>query len=193
MCRYYWTQFRSKCHRIVKSDAFDIGIMVLILINTLVMASEYYPMEDAHKEFNDITNAIFNVIYLFEMVVKLLGLGFKRYVSEKFNIFDAVLVIIGMSELIFSDGSSALLVLRAFRLLRIFKLARKWKSLRNLLKTIYKSFSAISYLGLLCLLQIFIYALIGVQFFADNLHDDELDGSPRANFDNLFMSTITVF
>ena len=136
----------------VASDRFDIGIMILILINTLVMASEYYPMEDEHVDFVEVTNTIFNIIYLAEMVVKLMGLGVRKYVAEKFNIFDAVLVMIGLSEIIFSDGNSALLVLRAFRLMRIFKLARKWKSLRNLLKTIYKSFSAISYLGMLCLL-----------------------------------------
>ena len=66
------------------------------------------------------------------MVLKLLGLGIKDYVMDGFNDFDAIIVVIGMLEFA-SIGNKAILVFRAFRLLRIFKIVRAWKGLRKLL------------------------------------------------------------
>jgi len=99
------------------------------------------------------------------MVGKLFGLGVKKYVKDGFNDFDAIIVLVGLLE--FADISSkGVLVLRCFRLLRIFKIIRAWKSLRKILQTLVASFSAIANLALLMFLLIFIYALIGIQFFS---------------------------
>jgi hypothetical protein len=69
------------------------------------------------------------------MIIKLIGLGIKFYVKDKYNLFDFILVLISTIDIILSglkgkklSGSKALLALRAFRLLRIFKLAKSWKS-----------------------------------------------------------------
>mmetsp|Transcript_12403 Transcript_12403/g.1855 ORF Transcript_12403/g.1855 Transcript_12403/m.1855 type:complete len:152 (+) Transcript_12403:1388-1843(+) len=102
------------------------------------------------------------------------------------------IVIIGLIEIIFLDDDSGIIVLRAFRLLRIFKLARGWKSLRDLLTKIIETLPSIGYLGLLCLLCIFVYSLMGMQFFAGKLKDDEGE-LPRANFENIYWSFITIF
>jgi len=66
------------------------------------------------------------------MVLKLIGLGFKKYMQDGFNIFDGTIVIISIVELV-GDGGGGISVLRAFRLLRIFKIIRSWKDLQVLL------------------------------------------------------------
>lgn len=110
-------------------------------------------------------NHVFTSIFALEMVVKIFGLGIKNYVKDGFNDFDAIIVLVGLLE--FADISSrGVLVLRCFRLLRIFKITRAWKSLRKILETLVASFSAIANLALLMFLLIFIYALIGIQFFS---------------------------
>jgi len=49
---------------------------------------------------------------------------------KMFNIFDAVVVIISLIEYgVQAGGNSGLTALRAFRLLRIFKLLKRWKSI----------------------------------------------------------------
>jgi Ion transport protein len=65
------------------------------------------------------------------MVFKLLGLGPKLYVADKFNIFDAVVTVITTVENIIDLAApnnvgtgGAISGLRAVRLFRIFKLAR---------------------------------------------------------------------
>jgi hypothetical protein len=70
------------------------------------------------------------------MVLKIFGLGIKKYVMDGFNDFDAVIVIVGLLDF-FHFGSRAITVLRAFRLLRIFKIVRSWTSLRKLLQTVF--------------------------------------------------------
>jgi hypothetical protein len=75
------------------------------------------------------------------MILKLIGLGVKGYCSDRFNIFDGVIVFLSTIEVILfysgvtGSGNSAISAFRAFRLLRVFKLAKSWTSLRNLLNT----------------------------------------------------------
>ena len=89
-------------------------------------------------------------------------------------------------------GSKVLTVLRAFRLLRIFKIVKSWTTLKKLLQTVLSSFSSIANLGLLMFLLIFIYSLIGMQFFSGPIPDNE-DNSFRFNFNSFAYSLITIF
>lgn len=56
-------------------------------------------------------------------------------------------------------------MLRAFRLLRIFRLARTWKELNRIVTAMIKSVMSVSYLSLILLLFLFIFALLGMQLF----------------------------
>ena len=79
--------------------------------------------------------------FFFEMVIKIIGLGPREYVRDKFNIFDGFIVIVSTIEYIVDltnidaskrpspnteamSSGGAVSAFRAIRLLRIFKLAR---------------------------------------------------------------------
>ena len=94
------------------------------------------------------------------MILKIIGLGFKDYFSQGFNVFDAFIVIMSYVDLFSPGEDSSLSVLRAFRLLRIFKIIKSWTSLRKLLKTVLESLQAITNLGVLIILYLFIAALL---------------------------------
>ncbi len=79
-----------------------------------------------------VTNIIFTVLFTSEMIVKLVGLGLKSYVKDGFNDFDAIIVMVSLLEF-FNLGSGGITVLRAFRLLRIFKIVNSWPTLKKLL------------------------------------------------------------
>ena len=49
--------------------------------------------------------------------------------------------------------------------MRIFKLARSWKQLNEIISTMIRSLAGISYLSLILLLFMFIFALLGMQLF----------------------------
>ena len=85
-------------YTLVQDPRFDMVITALIIINTGFMASEYYPMSSTHSETINIANTVLTLLFAIEMVLKLIGLGFRGYVSDKANIFDGVLVTIGIIE-----------------------------------------------------------------------------------------------
>lgn len=71
------------------------------------------------------------------MCLKIFGLGIKKYLTDGFNIFDCIIVILSLIELLQeAEKKSGLSVLRAFRLLRVFKIIKSWTSLRILLTTV---------------------------------------------------------
>jgi len=152
---------------IVIGGPFNIFITVLILVNTIIMASDHYPMTYTHIKFNEISNLILTALFAIEMIMKLIGLTPRGYVDDKMNIFDGLLVIVGIIDiLVLGDSSSGVTVLRAFRLFRVFKLAKSWKKLNELIGVMIEAFKAITYLGLLVMLILFIFALMGMQFFS---------------------------
>jgi hypothetical protein len=79
-------------------------------------------------------NLTFYTIFALEMLIKITGIGIKLYVKDGYNIFDFFIVVVSSIDVIMSassigkiSGSKAILSLRAFRLLRVFKLAKSWK------------------------------------------------------------------
>lgn len=75
------------------------------------------------------------MIFIIEMLIKLFGLGIRGYFQDLFNAFDCVVVLssiidLFVSNLLNTQTSGAITALRAFRLLRIFKLAKSWKRLQ---------------------------------------------------------------
>ena len=122
---------------------FEKVVIGLILLNTLSLASEHYEEEFWVTETNRIANLFFTIIFAVEMVLKLYGLGCKKYVADNFNNFDAFIVIMSYVELVVpqssDEGGGGLGMLRAFRLLRIFKIIKSWESLKVLLSTVFDS------------------------------------------------------
>jgi len=182
-------------YKLAKSSYFKWGIVGMIILNTAIMATEYHGMHEEHKYFIELSNLVFTIVCSTEVGVKVIGLGLKKYLKDKMNLFDAALAMIGLVEIIFVSGDSGLgglVVLRAFRILRVFKLARGWGSFRLLLRKVIISLPSIGYLGLLCMLWMFIYSLLGMEVFKGTLKDDE-GNIPRANFETFYWSMITVF
>ena len=182
---------------IVKSNIFERIIIGLILLNTLSLASEHYEENPAVTETNVVANLFFTVIFAVEMVLKLYGLGCRDYVADNFNNFDAFIVIMSYVELIVpqdesGEGGGGLGMLRAFRLLRIFKIIKSWDSLKVLLSTVFESLQAITNLGVLIVLFLFIFALLCKQFFSEPLLDDGGEES-RYSFGDTFTALITMF
>jgi hypothetical protein len=123
-------------------------------------------------------------------MLRLAALGFKDYIVDRFNIFDTI--VNAFSILDFLEIGPSFVVLRGFRLLRIFKVVRSLPSLRALLDTVLKSMGAIANLGILIFMFVLIYALLGKSFFYMEM--TEYDGSrSRYQFDNVTNAAMLIF
>jgi hypothetical protein len=150
-------------------------------------------------------NIFFTVIFFGEMLIKLIGFGFKGYFRDTFNDFDCLVVIVSIVDIsitysYINYSGGAMTALRAFRLLRVFKLAKSWKRFQTLLKTMLKTLRDISTFSILLFIFMFTYTLLGLEMFAfkakfnANNQVDLVNGDyPDSNFNYFVNSFITVF
>jgi len=187
------------CFKIAESNRFESTVMALIILNTIVLACEWYPEPAEWMLFQDIANYVFTALFVLEFMVKITGYGIRQYFREQFNRFDFVIVALNLAEIIMGkvlhvESLSGLSVFRSFRLIKVFRLARSWVVLRDLLQTIGKSMDSLVHFSFVLALFIFIYALLGMQFFAGTMFvDEEHTEVSRANFDTFWWSIVTVF
>ena len=90
--------FYSKSIDIISHKHFAKFINIIIVANTFVLAQDRYLIEPSLEEKLELINIVFFVIFTLEMIVKVLGLGPKMYIKDKFNIFDATIVLISMVD-----------------------------------------------------------------------------------------------
>jgi len=232
----------SKCfqntHSFFTGPVFELFIVFVIVANTIVLMMDIYPIQyeetfgtndgrvtyDNYATILEILNFVFSCIFFVELVIKNSVLGFRDYFHDAFNVFDSIIVLVSIIELIvappeflnISNGidvelGGAWSALRAFRLFRLFKLARSWKKLRMLLAVVARTLAELSWFLVLLLLFIFIFGLLGVSLFANQMRFDKLgykidlanteaffsaeaeDSIPRSNFDDLGNAMIVVF
>lgn len=144
----------------------------LIIANTVILALYRFDNSKERTELFSILNEFFTWIFFVEMLLKLLGLGVKQYVRDKFNLFDGFIVIISLVEwtLLQSFSSDTIgplfRILRALRLLRVIKLARSWTTLQDIISKMFASLKDISSFTFLLVLFMFIFALLGMEMFA---------------------------
>ena len=156
------------------------------------MSLEHYNSPEWLDNMCSAANIFFTIVFLFEMLSKISAYGCKKYLEDNFNIFDAFIVTMSYVELVM-PGDSGISVLRTFRLLRIFKILKSWTTLRALLSTVLESFNAIANLGVLILLFLFISALLGKQFYGEDLLEDDKETVSRYNFKTTLHSLNTMF
>lgn len=177
--------------------------MVCIILNTLVLSMDRFP-EGEKQEMETLAyfNMCFNVVFTAEVLIKMIGLGLTRYIKNVENIFDLFVVTMSWVELgLGAEGGSSLGALRAVRLFRVFKLFKSG-DLRILMDSIVFTVSTIGPYTVLLMLFLYVFALMGMQFFAGQFRfmdhgigvfDMENGEVPRANFDTLKDALLTTF
>uniref|UniRef100_A0A8C5H387 Sodium channel protein type 3 subunit alpha-like n=1 Tax=Gouania willdenowi TaxID=441366 RepID=A0A8C5H387_GOUWI len=196
-CSPCWLRLKQHVNLMVMDPFLDLTITVCIVLNTLFMAMEHYPMTDEFNGMLSIGNLVFSGIFTAEMVLKIIAMDPYFYFQTGWNIFDSIIVCLSLMELGLSDVEG-LSVLRSFRLLRVFKLARSWPTLNTLIKIIGNSMGALGNLTLVLAIIVFIFAVVGMQLFGKNYQDCVCKISkdctlPRWHMKDFFHSFLIVF
>uniref|UniRef100_A0A8C9Z733 Voltage-dependent T-type calcium channel subunit alpha-1H n=1 Tax=Sander lucioperca TaxID=283035 RepID=A0A8C9Z733_SANLU len=190
-----WVGFREKLKRIVESKYFNRGIMIAILVNTLSMGIEYHEQPEELTDVLEISNIVFTSMFVLEMGFMLLAFGLLGYIRNPYNIFDSIIVIISVWEII-GQADGGLSVLRTFRLLRVLKLVRFLPALRRQLVVLMKTMDNVATFCMLLMLFIFTFSILGMHLFGCkfSLETENGDTIPdRKNFDSLLWAIVTVF
>ena len=79
---------------LVEQKYFQQGILLAILINTLSMGIEYHNQPEELTVIVETSNIVFSGIFAVEMLLKVIAEGPFKYISNGFNVFDGVIVIL---------------------------------------------------------------------------------------------------
>ena len=178
----------------------------------MVLALEYEGASETLLNIVAKFNDVFTFVFLFEILAKMISTGPIECLKKPVNFFDFIVVVIGVYDfvsMIFNPDSqdSGLTVIRSLRLLRVFRLAQKWETMKRLLSIIFDSVSAVAYLVVVLFVVLFIFAVVAKSLFStpykkfteeyhnntDNLNDIAPNTAPRWNFNNFVQSFLLVF
>merc|ERR1719397_1553093 len=186
---------------IAQNPRFNEFVLLVIMLNTITLAIYWPTITSETENVLEILNYLFTLFFTIEMIIKLIGLGFKGYVSDNWNVFDGLIVIVSVIESLTAlaspsqEGGGAISALRAFRLLRVLRLLGQFESLRIILGTVITSLGDVSYLVLILILFIFMFSTLGISLFSKPFNDYSGADFPqgRWRFDDIYWTMITVF
>ncbi|XP_053327227.1 sodium channel protein type 2 subunit alpha-like [Spea bombifrons] len=198
-CCDAWLKVKTFVAMVVMDPFADLAITICIILNTIFMAMEHAHMTTHFKNMLTVGNQVFTGIFAAEMVFKLIALDPYYYFQKGWNIFDCLIVCLSLIEFLFPDKKTGgFSILRSFRLLRVFKLAKSWPTLNMLIKIIGNSVGALGNLTLVLAIIVFIFAVVGMQLFGKNYKEcvckiSQTCELPRWHMNDFFHSFLIVF
>lgn len=119
----------SSSMQVVVSDTFETIIMSFILLNIACLAMYHVGMPLALTTTLFWLNVAFTVIFIMEVIVKLIGLGIKQYFQDRWCMFDFIVALLSLVQIAIDITAKsdvpAVNLLRVFRVVRVFRLVPK--------------------------------------------------------------------
>jgi hypothetical protein len=212
--------FRRGCRVVAESFLFQQIITVAILMNTAMFAYDHHPMRQSISDGFEAISFVLTLLFTVELLINLLGFGIVKSFKTWFGCFDFVIVFVSVLDIslspipvLFSRSrpkvakKTSLTTLRTFRLFRLLRLFKS-PTLKEVVAKILGVVSSMGNFFVLLLLFHIIFALVGMQFFANRLRFDaqgiaitEINSDawinapdrPRSNFDNFSLAVAAIF
>ena len=119
----------------VSSKGFEFAVYGLVGLNTALLvlqAGLIQTTDQDHIVYNTEVGLVFMLLYVAEVVLKLLGMGLRGYLSCPWNIFDLLVTTTSLISLVLVFSSydveehmSTIVVLRLVRVLRLFRMKNR--------------------------------------------------------------------
>jgi voltage-gated sodium channel type IX alpha len=189
-------RFRIFITNIVVSRLFDIFIICLIIMNSLILGIVDYNDNNEKTWRNDINNysdPAFIFLFTIEMIMKIVAFGFilgeNTYLNDKWNWIDFFVVISSLLSLLpqFDNYS----VFRTFRLLRSLRSLNSMQNMKLLVATLLSSLTQLSEVLVFTLFFFLIFAIMGVSLWGGSIHYRCRETATPVNGDWVAVSTDT--
>lgn len=164
------SKYRLIARRIVDNKWFTIFIMFLIILNGLLIGVQTY--DNAPDSIRIIQLSILFIFFL-EIIIRWTGRRTtEEYVKDWWNWFDIFILVIGVipevADILLESSQEQKNIMSTLRILRVVQLTRSIRAigeLQLLIGVLIKSIRSLSYIAVLFLLIMYIYAIIGVTLF----------------------------
>uniref|UniRef100_A0A8C1L9S9 Voltage-dependent L-type calcium channel subunit alpha n=1 Tax=Cyprinus carpio TaxID=7962 RepID=A0A8C1L9S9_CYPCA len=201
--------YQYKVWYVVNSTYFEYLMFTLILLNTICLAMQHHGQSQSFSKAMNILNMLFTGLFTVEMILKLIAFKPRGYFSDPWNVFDFLIVIGSIIDVILSEinvstsnlslnmpaynARISITFFRLFRVMRLVKLLSRGEGIRTLLWTFIKSFQALPYVALLIVMLFFIYAVIGMQMFGKIALRDQSQINRNNNFQTFPQAVLLLF
>ena len=160
-------KIKSKSLDLLKNKWFDRIILFVIILNCITLAlddplSKGTPLSN----FIVIADYVFMALFVIEMIIKILALGFVKeeaaYLSDPWNVVDFVIICTGLLTIILpliGEESGNANSLRAFRVLRPLRTITQFPGLRVLVNAVLES---LTLLGNTMIVMAFFFLVFGI-------------------------------
>lgn len=156
------SDIKQLCKRITTNKWFEISIITVILINSVLIGVETYVTNHIIENIQHIILGIFTV----EIILRYIAAdGIKDFFTNGWNVFDLSLVLIGYIPESLMPNASMMMAVRVLRVFRVLRLLRTSKELKIIITVLMRSFSAMFYNVILFVIFVYLYAIIGVSLF----------------------------
>jgi len=188
--------FRKRLGFMTSGITFNAIIILLILLNDAIQATESYP-EDNFTEIRKIIYFMCLTVFIIETILRIISETKIPYFCSKENILDLIIICGSIIHTVIISNGSPILCLRSFKMFTLIQINR---FLKKIITIFGEALISVFMLCLLLFIFIYIYAIVGSQFFAGLLKFnaenkvDLINGSvPRRNYDSLEWALITTF
>jgi len=152
------------------SDACQVVVACLIVANFLtnICEKQILPEEDStgYYVFEGL-ELFYNVAFTIELGINIYGHWFCLFWHSSWNIFDVVVVVIGIIDTAKVPLPKALTLLRTIRAFRVFRLFRRVESLNKILRSITHAMPGVANAFLILPIIMAIFAILAVEFYKD--------------------------
>lgn len=154
--------FKQYCYNISNNRVFELFIIAVILINSLLIGVETYTVNPTITLIQNIILGIFTVEILMRYVA---APDNKTFFTGGWNIFDLSLVLIGYIPEELMPNASMAMAFRVLRVFRVLRLLRTCKEIKLIISVLVKSLSALFYNLMFYCIFLYLFAIIGVSVF----------------------------
>jgi voltage-gated sodium channel len=175
-------EMAAVCHRIAGAPAFQNFIFAVIVANAITLGLGTYDWSSSTEAVLTTADDVFLGIFVVELAIRIAAYGRRPqdFFRDGWNVFD--FIVIGLA---FVPGvRDNVTLLRLARLLRVVRLVSVMPDLRILVRAMTRSLAPITSLGVLTLLLMYVYAMVGWILF--NEEDPESWGNIGESMLSLF-------
>ena len=172
---------RAVVYNTMRTQRFDGFMVMAISASLLQLSAEYAGQPQEYSDNIRVADILFVVLFTTEVLARLYSTGVVEYFQESWNTFDCGVVGANLVQFLLQYILGwNVQVLRPIRVLLIFRIVRRARRLTLMMTTLVSSMPAMLNVGALLLLLMLMYAIVGMQVFANVKYGKAL--GPYANF-----------
>jgi hypothetical protein len=161
----YW--LRSVSLWLVQHSWFDHLVLGMVIASSIIVAIESPDVTNPEvlSLFSKL-NLFFLAFFFLEVLLKSFALGWLMYLSDWWNLFDLIVVVLMLADLTVAQDLGYVRVFRTTRVLRALKIMNHVEEIRTFIAALLDSWPELVSIGVGFTVFVFLWGVIGISLFA---------------------------